>query len=123
MLCVWLLIGCGRLWNNFDEARWAAVRTSSDETVINYLLDEVPEVRAAAVFALGQLMTNRSSHNDHAASVRFNYVEILARKPNTITNILGLFFPVNAREFLDQQRDYRQNCSFMCLGWIRIGKT
>ena len=77
MLCVWLLIGLGKLWNNYEEARWRAVRNIGYDTVVTYLTDDVPEVRAAAVYALGQLMSNRSSHNDHAMTVRLDYMKDL----------------------------------------------
>uniref|UniRef100_A0A914YRN4 Uncharacterized protein n=1 Tax=Panagrolaimus superbus TaxID=310955 RepID=A0A914YRN4_9BILA len=73
MLCVWLLIGLGKLWNNFDKARWQAVRITSYIEVANFLLDDVPEVRAAAVYALGQLMRNKSVNNEHATSTN-NYI-------------------------------------------------
>lgn len=73
MLCVWLLIGLGKLWNNFDKARWQAVRITSYIDIANFLTDDVPEVRAAAVFALGQLMRNKSVNNEHATSVCLLY--------------------------------------------------
>jgi hypothetical protein len=38
--------------------------------VIDFLEDEVPEVRAAAVFALGCFVRNRSVNNEHATTVR-----------------------------------------------------
>lgn len=41
------------------------------DRVIDFLDDEVPEVRAAAVFALGCFVRNKSANNEHATAVRF----------------------------------------------------
>jgi hypothetical protein len=73
MLCVWLLIGLGRLWNNFDKARWQAVRITAYVDIAPYLTDDVPEVRASVVYALGQLMRNKSVNNELATNTN-NYI-------------------------------------------------
>jgi len=45
------------LWNGYDEAKVAAIRTEEAHEKLPILLnDPVPEVRAAAVFALGRLI-------------------------------------------------------------------
>lgn len=69
LLCQWLLIGLGRLWTEYDRARWYGVRNGTYGRVMDFLTDEVPEVRAAAVFALGCFVRNRSVNNEHATTV------------------------------------------------------
>ncbi|KAI6232468.1 WD-REPEATS-REGION domain-containing protein [Aphelenchoides besseyi] len=69
LLCQWLLIGLGRLWMEYNKARWLAVRNNAYERAQEFLTDEVPEVRAAAVFALGCFVRNRSVNNEHATTI------------------------------------------------------
>lgn len=52
----WLVIGLGRLWNDFDAARWQAIRYNAADSLFELLADPVPEVRAASVYALGTLV-------------------------------------------------------------------
>lgn len=53
------------------------MRNLAYERVIDFLEDEVPEVRAAAVFALGCFVRNRSVNNEHATAVCFWILHIL----------------------------------------------
>ncbi|TKR72947.1 hypothetical protein L596_020326 [Steinernema carpocapsae] len=69
MLRLWILVGLGRLWVEFNDARWHAVRSVAYERVMEFLDDPVPEVRAAAVFSLGCLVRNRSQNNEHATTI------------------------------------------------------
>uniref|UniRef100_A0A8L8JZU0 Raptor_N domain-containing protein n=1 Tax=Heligmosomoides polygyrus TaxID=6339 RepID=A0A8L8JZU0_HELPZ len=69
LLKLWILIGLGRLWADYDPARWQAVRLVAYAKVLKELDDNAPEVRAAAVYALGCLVKNRSETNEHAATV------------------------------------------------------
>lgn len=38
MLCLWLLIGLGRLWVEYEEARWLAIRNVTYERVYIFIL-------------------------------------------------------------------------------------
>ncbi|VDM53003.1 unnamed protein product [Angiostrongylus costaricensis] len=71
LLKLWILIGLGRLWADYDPARWQAVRlvAYAKVPVLKELDDNAPEVRAAAVYALGCLVKNRSETNEHAATI------------------------------------------------------
>ncbi|KAE9421438.1 hypothetical protein Angca_002232, partial [Angiostrongylus cantonensis] len=69
LLKLWILIGLGRLWADYDPARWQAVRLVAYAKVLKELDDNAPEVRAAAVYALGCLVKNRSETNEHAATI------------------------------------------------------
>ncbi|VDM65179.1 unnamed protein product [Strongylus vulgaris] len=69
LLKLWILIGLGRLWADYDPARWQAVRLVAYAKVLKELDDNAPEVRAAAVYALGCLVKNRSETNEHASTV------------------------------------------------------
>uniref|UniRef100_A0A5K3G3R1 Adaptin_N domain-containing protein n=1 Tax=Mesocestoides corti TaxID=53468 RepID=A0A5K3G3R1_MESCO len=63
-LKIWLLLALGRLWFRCDEARWHAVQSEVniiDDVLFRFLGDPSPGVRAAAVFALGNLIDNYSS--------------------------------------------------------------
>ena len=40
----WLAICLGRLWQNYDTARWYGARDNAHEKLISLLWDEVPDV-------------------------------------------------------------------------------
>lgn len=65
----WLAICLGHLWQNYDKARWSGVRDLAHEKLAKLLEDPVPEVRAAAVYALGTFIssqkTDRTEHADN----------------------------------------------------------
>lgn len=53
-------------------------------TLYDLLTDRVPEVRAAAVYALGTLVMNRSQSDDQATSVDNNITKTLVRQVRPI---------------------------------------
>ncbi len=67
----WVCICLGLTWQDFPSARWCGVRDSAHEKIASILGDSNPEVRAAAVFALGSYIngidrTEHSNSIDHA---------------------------------------------------------
>ncbi|KAG1674177.1 Regulatory-associated protein of mTOR [Nymphon striatum] len=66
LLRQWLAVCLGRVWTNYDAARWRGVRDSAHEKLYTLLLDKVPDVRAAAVFALGTFVSSVVERTDHA---------------------------------------------------------
>ncbi|XP_064606975.1 LOW QUALITY PROTEIN: regulatory-associated protein of mTOR-like [Liolophura sinensis] len=65
----WLAICLGKVWTQFDPARWCGVRDSAHEKLHKMLSDPIPEVRAAAVFALGTFISNCTQRSDHANNI------------------------------------------------------
>lgn len=67
----WATICLGSLWNNYEDARWCGVRDSAHEKLYTLLDDKEPEVRAAAVYALGTFInsSNCSERTDHANTI------------------------------------------------------
>jgi regulator-associated protein of mTOR len=53
LLRQWCCICLGLCWQNYPEAKWEGVRNKAHEHLIELITDPVPEVRAAAMFALG----------------------------------------------------------------------
>jgi regulator-associated protein of mTOR len=53
LLRQWCCICLGLSWQNYPEARWEGVRMVAHHSLIELVSDPVPEVRAAAIFALG----------------------------------------------------------------------
>lgn len=47
LLRQWVAICLGRVWQNFDSARWCGVRDSAHEKLCNLLSDPIPEVSIA----------------------------------------------------------------------------
>lgn len=66
LLRQWLAICLGQLWQNFAKARWSGVRDLAHEKLYPLLQDPVPEVRAAAVFALGTYISSVTERSEHA---------------------------------------------------------
>ncbi|KAL1130820.1 hypothetical protein AAG570_012061 [Ranatra chinensis] len=65
----WLAICLGRLWAGYDKARWTGVRDTAHEKLYTLLRDPVPEVRTAAVFALGTFISSTSERSEHAKNI------------------------------------------------------
>lgn len=65
----WLALCLGQLWQNYDKARWSGVRDLAHEKLYPLLKDPVPEVRAAAVFALGTFISSVTQRSEHANNI------------------------------------------------------
>lgn len=65
----WVAICLGRLWDHYEKARWTGVRDIAHEKLYNLLKDPVPEVRAAAVYALGTFINSVMERSEHANNV------------------------------------------------------
>ncbi|OWA52977.1 Regulatory-associated protein of mTOR [Hypsibius exemplaris] len=65
----WVAITLGVMWTKNAQARWAAVRDSAYEKLFPLLHDPCPEIRAAAVFALGTFVGNDADRSDHANAI------------------------------------------------------
>lgn len=76
----WLAICLGRIWENFDDARWIGARNNADEKLFLLLEDPVPDVRAAAVFALGTFVNSCYDRTDHANDLDHRIANTLIMK-------------------------------------------
>lgn len=79
LLKQWLAVCLGKLWHKYDSARWCGVRDSAQEKLQSLLWHDIPDVRAAAVFALGTYILNtaedgsrteQATNIDHAIAVQ-----------------------------------------------------
>ncbi|XP_068119978.1 regulatory-associated protein of mTOR isoform X2 [Hyperolius riggenbachi] len=82
LLRQWVAICLGRIWQNFDAARWCGVRDSAHEKLYSLLSDPIPEVRTAAVFALGTFVGNSGERTDHSTTIDHNVAMMLAQLIN-----------------------------------------
>lgn len=65
----WLALALGRLWCGYEAARWCGVRDSAHEKLYQLLKDPLPEVRAAAVYALGTFVASATERSEHANKI------------------------------------------------------
>lgn len=65
----WVAICLGRLWDHYESARWTGVRDTAHEKLYRLLKDPCPEVRAAAVYALGTFINSVSRRSEHANNI------------------------------------------------------
>lgn len=66
----WLCICLGLVWDRYEEAYWRGVRDLAHEKLLTLLEHEPePEVRAAAVFALGTFVNSPSERTDQVNSI------------------------------------------------------
>ncbi|XP_033630484.1 regulatory-associated protein of mTOR-like isoform X1 [Asterias rubens] len=73
LLRQWLALCLARVWTSFDSARWCGVRDSAHEKLYQLLSDQLPEVRASAVIALGTFIgTGTTERTDHAINIDHN---------------------------------------------------
>ncbi|KAG8088828.1 hypothetical protein GUJ93_ZPchr0011g27382 [Zizania palustris] len=56
LLLQWLCLCLGKVWEDFSEAQLLGLQSNALEIVIHLLSEPQPEVRASAVFALGNLV-------------------------------------------------------------------
>ncbi|XP_052856636.1 regulatory-associated protein of mTOR [Drosophila gunungcola] len=68
LLRQWLAICLGMLWQNFEKARWSGARDLAHEKLYVLLRDAIPEVRAAAVFALGTFISSVTDRSEEQAN-------------------------------------------------------
>eukprot|EP00092_Neocalanus_flemingeri_P035149 GFUD01038251.1.p1 GENE.GFUD01038251.1~~GFUD01038251.1.p1 ORF type:complete len:1354 (-),score=488.66 GFUD01038251.1:404-4465(-) len=76
----WLAICLGTLWDKHEEARGRAMRCNAPESLETLLLDQTPEVRAAAVYALGTFINSCSERTEHANTLDQNIATRLLQK-------------------------------------------
>ncbi|XP_067942309.1 regulatory-associated protein of mTOR-like [Watersipora subatra] len=75
-LRTWCALCLGQIWHRYPLAKWAGVRDTAHEKLICLLTDEVPEVRCAALFALGTFINQvegrgeQSIHVDHHVGIQ-----------------------------------------------------
>ncbi|KAI9293121.1 hypothetical protein K502DRAFT_325486 [Neoconidiobolus thromboides FSU 785] len=71
----WICIMLGQIWKSCDDAKWAAFELSIHESLISLLRDPIPEVRAAAVYALSTLFeielhkSDQIQHIEHSIAI------------------------------------------------------
>ncbi|XP_022179091.1 regulatory-associated protein of mTOR isoform X1 [Myzus persicae] len=68
----WLTLCLAQLWSDYDKARWVGVRDIAHEKLYILLEDKIPEVRAAAVFALGTYVSCDKDRTNYAIKVDLN---------------------------------------------------
>uniref|UniRef100_A0A8D0F382 Regulatory associated protein of MTOR complex 1 n=1 Tax=Strix occidentalis caurina TaxID=311401 RepID=A0A8D0F382_STROC len=61
---------------------WCGVRDSAHEKLYSLLSDPIPEVRCAAVFALGTFVGNSAERTDHSTTIDHNVAMMLAQLIN-----------------------------------------
>ena len=76
----WLAICLGTLWDKHEEARLRATRCNAPESLEALLVDPAPEVRAAAVYALGTFINSCSERTEHANTLDQNIATRLLQK-------------------------------------------
>lgn len=66
----WSAICLGHLWHKHNTARWSGIRDLAHEKLYALLVDPVPEVRAAAVYALGTFIGSQlEDRNEQADNI------------------------------------------------------
>ena len=80
LLRQWLAICLAHVWENNESARWIGTRNTAHEKLFLLLEDPVPEVRAAAVYALGTFINSATERTDHANALDHNIAITLINK-------------------------------------------
>uniref|UniRef100_A0A182QVZ5 Raptor N-terminal CASPase-like domain-containing protein n=1 Tax=Anopheles farauti TaxID=69004 RepID=A0A182QVZ5_9DIPT len=91
LLRQWLAICLGHLWQNYEQARWSGVRDNANEKLYPLLSDPVPEVRAAAVYALGTFISSVKQRSDHANNIdRATAMHLFATVSNDMSPLVRM---------------------------------
>ena len=80
----WLCICLATLWERHEEARWRAARCNAPESLLSLTADPVPEVRAAAVFALATFINSCTERSELANTLDQNIVNRLLQQPGSV---------------------------------------
>jgi len=67
----WGAFCLGKLWEDFEDAKWAGIKAAAHERLCALLTDASPEVRGASVFALGTLLGG-SNGNEQRREIELN---------------------------------------------------
>jgi len=78
----WLLICLGNTWENNEDVRLLATRNNVYEKLYPFLEDPIPEVRTAAVFALGTFINSITNRNEHANDIDQKIILTVVQKLN-----------------------------------------
>ncbi|XP_018566383.1 regulatory-associated protein of mTOR isoform X2 [Anoplophora glabripennis] len=78
----WVAICLGRLWDHYEKARWTGVRDIAHEKLYTLLRDPCPEVRSAAIYALGTFINSVTERSEHANNIDHSIVMTLV---NTVS--------------------------------------
>ncbi|KAJ3644718.1 hypothetical protein Zmor_022428 [Zophobas morio] len=76
----WVAICLGKLWDHYENARWTGVRDIAHEKLYSLLNDPCPEVRAAAVYALGTFINSVTERSEHANNIDHAIVMTLVKR-------------------------------------------
>lgn len=60
MLRKWSVLCISKLWEDYEEAKAAGIKENAHERLCTLLTDPIPEVRAAAIYALSTLLGGSS---------------------------------------------------------------
>ncbi|EDO47933.1 predicted protein [Nematostella vectensis] len=139
LLRQWLAVCLAKVWASYDAARWCGVRDTAPEKLYCLLSDPLPEVRAAAVYALGTFIANTGDRSDHANQIDFGVAMTLTQlghdgsplvRKELVVSLHGLViqfetnFGVVALQFLDEDRQ-KENAppaaAITSTGWIVVG--
>ncbi|KAJ3336924.1 hypothetical protein HDU93_001887 [Gonapodya sp. JEL0774] len=78
LLRQWAAVCIGKLWERLPDAKFAAIKDSVHEKLCAMLGDVVPEVRAAAMFAIGTFMGD-VDRTEHVVNIEHNVsISVLA---------------------------------------------
>uniref|UniRef100_A0A671L034 Regulatory-associated protein of mTOR n=1 Tax=Sinocyclocheilus anshuiensis TaxID=1608454 RepID=A0A671L034_9TELE len=120
LLRQWVAICLGRIWQNFDSARWCGVRDSAHEKLYSLLSDPIPEVRCAAVFALGTFVGNSAERTDHSTTIDHNVAMMLAQLINDGSPIVRKELVVALSHLVEQ---YESNFCTVALQFMEEEKN
>nr|XP_006824701.1 PREDICTED: regulatory-associated protein of mTOR [Saccoglossus kowalevskii] len=115
LLRQWLALCLARIWTNFDAARWCGVRDSAHEKLYSLLNDPLPEVRAAAVLALGTFIGNCAERTDHANNIDHNVGLTLLSVQHDGSPIVRKELAVSLHEFVCQ---FESHFVLIAMQWI-----
>lgn len=109
MLRRWVVFALAKLWENYEEAKWAAIRELAHEKLCILLTDPVPEVRAAAVYALGTFIGNSANPAavDAAGAAQMQQVQQMQQQAGMAAGFPGPSVQAAPAEHAPQRTDQR----------------
>ncbi|TPX39231.1 hypothetical protein SeMB42_g04419 [Synchytrium endobioticum] len=78
LLRQWACLSLEKLWEGYSDAKWTGIKDNVHEKLCGMLTDPVPEVRAAALFAVGALIGDLDKTEQVASAEQSIGIAILA---------------------------------------------
>eukprot|EP00002_Diphylleia_rotans_P033413 TRINITY_DN7103_c0_g1_i3.p1 TRINITY_DN7103_c0_g1~~TRINITY_DN7103_c0_g1_i3.p1 ORF type:complete len:1237 (-),score=213.22 TRINITY_DN7103_c0_g1_i3:198-3908(-) len=112
---LWTCLCLANLWNEYDEAKVAAIKQNVPDKLLQLLSDTCPEVRAAAVYALGRFVGRVNPNHEHRENVEHSIGIALLFAASDMSSLVRRELVVALSRLVDSYLPSFCDCAFVSL--------